>query len=72
MSEEILYLCSRKKKCNGKCHYPECKHTSDVKKSLNYKEEPSRFELYNKNLFDIVNSNGTTIYIEKERSDDCN
>lgn len=40
----IAYICDRKQ-CGIKCSYPECRHTTNIEHSVNYKEEPNIGEL---------------------------
>lgn len=39
----IAYICDRKQCAN--CSYPECRHTTNIEHSVNYKEEPNIGEL---------------------------
>lgn len=62
----LLYLCDRKQ-CGVRCHYPECKHTSDLRHAKNYDWRipilsTSKFELIgtssdNKKIFEEVEEN---------------
>lgn len=39
----IAYICDRKQCVN--CSYPECRHTTNIEHSVNYKKEPNINEL---------------------------
>ena len=63
----IDYICDRKQCAN--CSYPECRHTTNIEHSVNYKEEPNIGELLaNFELFtnDFVIADDEIKLIEKE------
>lgn len=38
-----LYVCDRKR-CGDRCHYPDCRHTTDISHALNAPTFPNGFE----------------------------
>lgn len=54
----ILYLCDRKR-CGDRCHYPECRHTTDISHAINGKAFPNGYEkVWNGDGFYFVEKEG--------------
>ena len=52
-----LYVCDRKR-CGDRCHYPDCRHTTDISHALNAPTFPNGFEK--------VEHNGNVYFVERE------
>lgn len=52
-----LYVCNRKR-CGDRCHYPDCRHTTDISHALNAPTFPNGFEK--------VKHNGNVYFVERE------
>ena len=52
-----LYVCDRKR-CGDRCHYPDCRHTTDISHALNAPTFPNGFEK--------VKHNGNVYFVERE------
>ena len=39
----VLYLCDRKR-CGDRCHYPDCRHTTDISHAVHGGAFPDGFE----------------------------
>ena len=42
-SGDKLYVCDRKR-CGDRCHYPDCRHTTDISHAINAPTFPNGFE----------------------------
>ena len=58
-SGDKLYVCNRKR-CGDRCHYPDCRHTTDISHALNAPTFPNGFEK--------VEHNGNVYFVEREHS----
>lgn len=58
-SGDKLYLCDRKQ-CGDRCHYPDCRHTTDISHAVNAPTFPGGFE--------EISCGPYTYFVEKERS----
>ena len=56
-SGDKLYVCDRKR-CGDRCHYPDCRHTTDISHALNAPTFPNGFEK--------VKHNGNVYFVERE------
>lgn len=52
-----LYVCDRKQ-CGDQCHYPDCRHTTDISHAINAPTFPNGFEK--------VEHNGNVYFVERE------
>lgn len=52
-----LYVCDRKQ-CGDRCHYPDCRHTTDISHAINAPTFPNGFEK--------VEHNGNVYFVERE------
>lgn len=39
----VLYLCDRKR-CGDRCHYPDCRHTTDISHAVHSGAFPNGYE----------------------------
>lgn len=58
-SGDKLYVCDRKR-CGDRCHYPDCRHTTDISHAINAPTFPNGFEK--------VEHNGNVYFVEREDS----
>ena len=56
-SGDKLYVCDRKR-CGDRCHYPDCRHTTDISHAINAPTFPNGFEK--------VEHNGNVYFVERE------
>ena len=54
-SGDKLYVCDRKR-CGDRCHYPDCRHTTDISHAINAPTFPNGFEK--------VEHNGNVYFVE--------
>lgn len=47
-----------RKRCGDRCHYPDCRHTTDISHALNAPTFPNGFEK--------VKHNGNVYFVERE------
>ena len=55
----VLYLCDCKR-CGDRCHYPDCRHTTDISHAVNAPTFPGGFE--------EISCGPYTYFVAKERS----
>lgn len=58
----VLYLCDRKR-CGDRCHYPDCRHTTDVSHALHGGAFPN-------DGFEKVGHGDEIYFVEKENPAD--
>lgn len=57
ISGNKLYVCDCKQ-CGDRCHYPDCRHTTDISHAINAPTFPNGFEK--------VEHNGNVYFVERE------